>query len=125
MSQLQNNIQNLQSILEQVNSLPDASADGTNSFPYKITWNCYTNGQLDNDILPIICYGDNNNTIIILSRRNSGGAYSATWQCTNCERFFSTNLAMGGEEGGEFAIFTNFTGDAIIELYLALNGAYD
>lgn len=148
---IKNNITSLQSLLEKVNALPEAT-DGENldveistqenllaeqdakiaelaqvltsksggnksNFPYKITLATNEVGDLSN---ATICYGSDNNSVVVLTNFNMGKLYEASWDCMNCNMdrsgpYFSLIF-------GDIAIFTDFTGDATISIDWYSNG---
>ena len=104
---LQSHNARLETLLDEVNALPDVG-NGSSSFPYKITVN-----SLGLDCEPLFCYGDDGDTVLIATKANFVGIYTANYTCTGCSLFY-TNIDNYGL--GDFIVVNQFTSDATIEI---------
>lgn len=87
------------------------SGGGVNSFPYTVT---VTTSGMPNAHTPTICYGDDGDMLTVYTKANFSDVYNTTWSCENCTLIFS--LGCGHEAVGDYAVFSNFTGDATISV---------
>lgn len=87
------------------------SGNGTNSFPYNVTF------VTQSSVTPIICYGDDGDTVTIITVTNTGGNLGVSWTCDNCTRWYSgRHTSADPGTMGDYAVFHNFTGDATITI---------
>lgn len=118
-TQLQSIGEDLQGILQ---TLQSKVAGSGNSFPYKIT---VTTSGIDNAPTPVISYGDDGDTVLISTYANSGGAYSATWSYTRCQKIKEDVDISPPNSIGNFAVFNGFSGDATIHIDWSLQTGYE
>ena len=87
------------------------SGNDTNSFPYNVTF------VTQSSVTPIICYGDDGDTVTIITVTNTGGNLGVSWTCDNCTRWYSgRHTSADPGTMGDYAVFHNFTGDATITI---------
>lgn len=113
---IDNELNTQDALITQLSEILDTKAAASgNAFPYNVT---ITTSGLSN-VDPIICYGDDGDTVFVVTKVNLGAIYKTSWSCTNCtlhERNWDGDLL------GNWAVFYNFTGDAVISINWTLSG---
>lgn len=86
----------------------ESGGSGSSAFPHKVT--IVSAGDLTS-MTPTLCYGDDGDSLVVLTNTNTAGGLSLTITCENCEKACDANATYNI---GSYAIFNNFTGDATI-----------